>query len=220
LLIALIAVVFGDSWEFSLAALLRDGTVLRTTAEAIIVGLFASVAALTTGRALPPVAVGFGLISASAFLVHLSGGAIEFHFHFFVVLAFLALYQDRISYLLVLVYLVIYHVLVGAIWPHHVYGHPAALAAPLKWAAIHSFFFIAAAVGVVLHVRHGVDVDQERDARHHQAHEHRQRVDQDREVGAEVAREVVHLRLAREVARRESTLNDVAVDLRPQSPTY
>jgi PAS domain S-box-containing protein len=147
LLIALIAVVFGDSWEFSLAALLRDGTVLRTTAEAIIVGLFASVAALTTGRALPPVAVGFGLISASAFLVHLSGGAIEFHFHFFVVLAFLALYQDRISYLLVVVYLLIYHVLVGAIWPHHVYGHSAALAAPLKWAAIHSFFFIAAAIG-------------------------------------------------------------------------
>ena len=147
LLIAVIAVVFGDSWEFTFAALVRDGTVLRTTAEATIVGVFASVAALTTGRALPPVAVGFGLISASAILVHLSGGAIEFHFHFFVVLAFLALYQDRISYLLVLVYLVIYHVLVGAIWPHHVYNHPAALAAPLKWAAIHSFFFIAAAVG-------------------------------------------------------------------------
>lgn len=120
LLIAVIAVVFGDSWEFTFAALVRDGTVLRTTVEATIVGVFASVAALTTGRALPPVAVGFGLISASAILVHLSGGAIEFHFHFFVVLAFLALYQDRISYLLVLVYLVIYHVLVGAIWPHHV----------------------------------------------------------------------------------------------------
>ena len=102
-LIALIAVVFGDSWEFSLAALARDDTVLRTIAAAIIVGLFASVAAITTGRALPPVAVGFGLISAAAFLVHLSGGAIEFHFHFFVVLALLALYQDLTSYDLVLV---------------------------------------------------------------------------------------------------------------------
>jgi PAS domain S-box-containing protein len=147
LLIAVIAVMFGDSWEFSLAALVRDGTVLRTIAEAIIVGLFASVAALIPGRAVPPVAVGFGLISASAFLVHLSGGAIEFHFHFFVVLALLALYQDRISYVVVLVYLVIYHVVVGAIWPHHAYNHPAALAAPLKWAAIHSFFLIAAAIG-------------------------------------------------------------------------
>jgi PAS domain S-box-containing protein len=147
LLIALIAVVFGNSWEFSLAALVRDGTVLRTSAEAIIVGLFASVAALTTGRAVPPVAVGFGLISASAFLVHLSGGAIEFHFHFFVVLAFLALYQDRISYVLVLVYLVIYHALIGALWPHYVYNHPAALAAPWSWAAVHLFFLITAAIG-------------------------------------------------------------------------
>src|SRR5918995_70246 len=147
LLIALIAVVFGNSWEFSLAALVRNGTVLRTIAGAIIVGLFACVAALTTGRAVPPVAVGFWLINASAFLVHLSGGAIEVHFHFFVVLALLALYQDRISYLVVLVYLVIYHVVVGAIWPHHAYNHPAALAAPLKWAAIHSFFLIAAAIG-------------------------------------------------------------------------
>jgi PAS domain S-box-containing protein len=147
LLIAVIAVVFGDSWEFSLAALVRNGTVLQTTAEAIIVGLFASVAALTTGRALPPIAVGFGLLSASAFLVHLSGGAIEFHFHFFVVLAFLALYQDRISYVLVLVYLVIYHGVVGAIWPHQVFNHTAALAAPWSWAAIHLFFLIAAAIG-------------------------------------------------------------------------
>ncbi|HUD00310.1 MAG TPA: GAF domain-containing protein, partial [Candidatus Polarisedimenticolaceae bacterium] len=147
LLIAVIAMIFGDSWEFSLAALVRDGTALRTIAEAMIVGLFATVAALSSGRALQSVAVGFGLISASAFLVHLTGGAIAFHFHFFVVLAFLALYQDRISYLLVLGYLIIYHVAVGAIWPHHIYNHSAALAAPLKWAAIHSFFLIAAAIG-------------------------------------------------------------------------
>jgi PAS domain S-box-containing protein len=146
LLIALIGLVFGDSWELSLAALFRNGTVLHTIAEAVIVGLFASVAALTTGRALPPLLVGFGLLSASAFLVQLSGGAIELHFHFFVVLAFLALYQDRISYVLFLAYLVLYHGVVGAIWPHHVYNHTAALAAPSTWAAIHSFFLISAAI--------------------------------------------------------------------------
>ena len=147
LLVALIGVVFGSSWEFSLAALFRNGTVIQTIAEAVIVGFFAGVACLTTGRALPPIAVGFGLLSASAFLVQLSGGAIEIHFHFFVVLAFLALYQDRISYVLFLVYLVIYHGIVGAMWPQHVYNHTAALAAPWSWAAIHSFFLISAAVG-------------------------------------------------------------------------
>jgi PAS domain S-box-containing protein len=143
----LIAVLYGESWEFSLPAVVRNGTVLQTVGDAVIVGLFASVAALTSGRALPAAAVGFGLLSASAFLVHLSGGAIEFHFHFFVVLAFLALYQDRVSYVLVLVYLVIYHFVVGAIWPQHVFNHTAALAAPWSWAAIHSFFLIAAGIG-------------------------------------------------------------------------
>ena len=148
-LLALIAVLYGESWEFSLPAVVRNGTVLQTVAKAVIVGLFASVAALTSGRgrALPAAAVGFGLLSASAFLVHLSGGAIELHFHFFVVLAFLALYQDRVSYVLALVYLVIYYCVVGAIWPQHVFNHTAALTAPWSWAAIHSFFLIAAGIG-------------------------------------------------------------------------
>src|SRR5829696_3165133 len=35
-----------------------------------------------------------GLITASAMLVHLSGGYIEVHFHFFVMLALIAVYQD------------------------------------------------------------------------------------------------------------------------------
>ena len=147
LLIALIGVVFGYSWEFSLVALFRNGTVLHTVAGAVIVGLFASIATLATGRALPAMAVGFGLLSASAILVHFSGGAIELHFHFFVVLAFLALYQDRISYVLFVVYLVIYHSVVGAIWPQHVYNHTAAWDAPWIWAGIHSFFLMSAAVG-------------------------------------------------------------------------
>jgi hypothetical protein len=36
----------------------------------------------------------FGLLTASAVLVHLSGGLIEFHFHFFVMLFVITFYQD------------------------------------------------------------------------------------------------------------------------------
>ena len=36
----------------------------------------------------------FGLMTASAMLVHLSGGYIELHFHFFVMIAVVVLYQD------------------------------------------------------------------------------------------------------------------------------
>ena len=39
-------------------------------------------------------AVGFGLLSSSAILVHLSGGLIELHFHFFVMLVFLTAARD------------------------------------------------------------------------------------------------------------------------------
>ena len=43
-------------------------------------------------------AAAFGLIASSAVLVHLSGGAIEAHFHFFVMIAVLALYQDWLPF--------------------------------------------------------------------------------------------------------------------------
>src|SRR5688572_8939109 len=39
-------------------------------------------------------AASLGLLTASAILVHLSGGYIEMHFHFFVALIIIALYQD------------------------------------------------------------------------------------------------------------------------------
>ena len=45
---------------------------------------------------------------------------------------------------------------------------------------------VARVAAVAAHVGDRVEVDQERHARHHEAHEHRQRVDQDREVDAEV----------------------------------
>ncbi|MPZ75341.1 MAG: GAF domain-containing protein [Deltaproteobacteria bacterium] len=151
LLIALIGPVLGYSWELSFHALFRDGTVLHTLAEGSIVGFFASIATLVTiNRAIRATAVGFGLVSASAILVHLSGGYIELHFHFFVVLAFLALYQDRVCYLLAIVYVALHHGVVGAIWPQHVYNHTAAINAPWTWGAIHALFVLCAAAGSVI----------------------------------------------------------------------
>jgi hypothetical protein len=50
-----------------------------------------------------------GLITSSAVLVHLSGGYIEFHFHFFVMIAVMALYQDWTPFLLAIVYVVLEH---------------------------------------------------------------------------------------------------------------
>jgi serine phosphatase RsbU (regulator of sigma subunit)/anti-sigma regulatory factor (Ser/Thr protein kinase) len=82
----------------------------------------------------------FGLLSASAILVHLSGGVIEMHFHYFVMVALVSLYQDWVPFLTAIAYVFLQHALVGYASPHSVFNHPAAWNHPWKWAAIHALF--------------------------------------------------------------------------------
>ena len=91
----------------------------------------------------------FGLLSASAVLVHLSGGLIEFHFHFFVMLFVITLYQDWVTFLLAIAFVGIDHGVVGLIDPHAVYNHAAAWRSPLKWAGVHALFVAGASVAAV-----------------------------------------------------------------------
>jgi PAS domain S-box-containing protein len=150
-IIALVGPVFGYRWDISFWALFDDGTVLHTVGESLVVAFFAAVASYDkTSRAFRATAVGFGLMTSSAILVHLSGGYIELHFHFFVMLAFLALYQDWIPYILAIVYVAIHHGVVGVLDPQGVFNHPAAINAPWTWAGIHAFFVLWASVGSVI----------------------------------------------------------------------
>jgi signal transduction histidine kinase/CheY-like chemotaxis protein len=114
-----------------------------------VVGLSAVVAALTTrrSRTVSSVVSSFGLVMASAVLVHLSGGYIEFHFHFFVVVAIIALYQQWLPFLVAIGFVVLHHGVIGVLHPAAVYNHPAAWQHPWRWAALHALF--VAAMGVV-----------------------------------------------------------------------
>ncbi|HKW94237.1 MAG TPA: ATP-binding protein [Methylomirabilota bacterium] len=150
-LIALWGPVFGYRWEPDLAAAAREGTILHTAAEGLIVAFFAAVATWArASRTVQSIALALGLMSASAIMVHLSGGYIELHFHFFVMLVFLALLQDWLPFLLAVGYVLVHHGVVGVLWPEHVYNHPAAIAAPWKWAAIHALFVGCSCVGSIL----------------------------------------------------------------------
>ncbi|MGH7826941.1 MAG: PAS domain S-box protein, partial [Candidatus Binatia bacterium] len=150
-IIALVGPVFGYRWDLSPAALFEDGTVLHTIGESLVVAFFAAVAGYgRTSRVFRATAVGFGLMSSSAILVHLSGGYIELHFHFFVMLAFLALYQDWIPYILAIVYVALHHGVIGVLWPEAVFNHAAAFNAPWTWAGIHAFFVLWASVASVI----------------------------------------------------------------------
>jgi PAS domain S-box-containing protein len=149
--IALAGPLLGHRWEVSLAALWDHGTVIHTALEGVAVAAFAAVAGWgPRNRTFQATAIGFGLMSASGVLVHLSGGYIEAHFHFFVMLPFLALFQDWIAFLLAVAFVAVHHGVVGVLWPHDVYNHPAAFAAPWRWAGIHAFFVLCACVGSVI----------------------------------------------------------------------
>jgi diguanylate cyclase (GGDEF)-like protein len=85
-----------------------------------------------------------GLVMCSAILVHLSGGIIEIHFHYFVILAAISLYHDWTPFLVAIFFVGVEHGLMGALDPRAVYNHPDAIAHPWKWAGIHAGFVLAA----------------------------------------------------------------------------
>jgi diguanylate cyclase len=126
-------------------ALLTGHTPLEALASSSPVAfltLAASVRPLSRG--LRSCAASLGLVTASAVLVHLSGGYIEAHFHFFVVLGVLALYQDWAPFLIAIGYVIVHHALVGIVDPNGVFNHPGAKENPALWALIHGAFVLAA----------------------------------------------------------------------------
>jgi diguanylate cyclase (GGDEF)-like protein/PAS domain S-box-containing protein len=94
-----------------------------------------------------------GLLIASAVLVHLANGAIEAHFHFFVIITVIALYQDWLPFLVAVGFVVVEHGLGGALVPTAIYNHADAWANPWKWAAIHGGFVLASCAALIVHWR-------------------------------------------------------------------
>jgi PAS domain S-box-containing protein len=90
-----------------------------------------------------------GCVLSSAVLVQFWGGIIEAHFHFFVVVALISLYQDWLPFLLAIAFVAIDHGLVGTVIPDWVYNHPEALGNPWGWAVIHAAFILAESVALV-----------------------------------------------------------------------
>lgn len=87
-----------------------------------------------------------GLLTASGILVHFSEGSIEAHFHFFVMVTIIILYQDWVPFLLSIAYVVGHHAFFGLLDPNSVFNHPAAIQSPVKWAVIHGLFIVGATI--------------------------------------------------------------------------
>jgi PAS domain S-box-containing protein len=120
--------------------------------ESLLAGLILAPFPLLAGfevfnRSVRAAIVSLGYATASGLLVQLSGGYIEMHFHYFVMVTFLALYQDWVPFLISIAFVVLQHGAGGVLFPHSVYNHPDAFAHPWKWAAIHAFLLGSACIG-------------------------------------------------------------------------
>jgi PAS domain S-box-containing protein len=125
----------------ALFALYRGFEPSHAIAEAAIVAAAGAVALMPRwANRVRATAASFGLLSSSAILVHISGGYIEMHFHFFVMIPIIALYEDWVPFILAASYVLVHHGVAGAFDPGSVYNHPDALLHPWRWAAIHAFF--------------------------------------------------------------------------------
>src|SRR4051794_37489854 len=101
------------------------------------------------------VLVSLGLLTASAELVHILDGLIEAHFHFFVMISVLTLYEDWLPFLVAVGYVAVHHGVYGALEPNSVYDHRGN---PFALAALHGGFVLAAGIANVLAWRLNEDV--------------------------------------------------------------
>ena len=132
------------------------------TAEALAAPLACLLLGLVMrGRRTASIFVTLGLVYCSAALVGLSGGAIEAHFHFFIMIGFIALYQDWVPFLLNVLFTVLSHGIGSSVVPGLMFNHAAGQNDPWTWSLIHGVAVLAACVGVVLFWR-TTETEQER----------------------------------------------------------
>lgn len=142
---AIVRILFLHAAGLFVFAVVRGFSPIHGLLEASPIALFALAARdRRFSRLARSLAGTAGLVTASAILVHLSGGTIEAHFHFFVMLGLISLYQSWRPFLFALAYVVLHHGIMGAIDASSVYNHVAAWNDPWTWAAIHGVFVLAA----------------------------------------------------------------------------
>jgi signal transduction histidine kinase len=101
-----------------------------------------------------------GILYCSVVLVILANGATEAHFHFFVVIGFIALYQDWVPFLWEITFTVLSHGIISALKPDLMFNTMAGMDHPWRISFVHGFAVLAACVGIVLFWRTTEDEQQ------------------------------------------------------------
>jgi signal transduction histidine kinase len=151
-------------------ALAAFGLFLRRPQDAVLLAVVVPAACGLAGwlllryRRVASVSVTAGLVYSSAALVGLTGGTIEAHFHFFIIIGFIALYQDWVPFLFNVLFTVISHG-VGSVWQQTlIFNHAEGQGNPWLWSLIHGVAVLLACVGMALFWRVTEDSQREKDA--------------------------------------------------------
>lgn len=91
-----------------------------------------------------------GLLASCAILIDDFDGLIEAHFHFFIVIAVVSLYQSWRPYLLGIGFVLTHHLVMGTLMPHRVYNHPMAGHDPWLFALVHGGAILAESVACLV----------------------------------------------------------------------
>lgn len=130
--------------------LVRGATPLGAAAAVILPAVCVVAASVFGSRRAQALFVTAGLLWCSAALVHLSGGMVEAHFHFFIVVGLVALYQDWPPFLFAIGFSIVSNGAAGFVDPGSVYNHPSGQANPLLWALVEGVALVAASATQVL----------------------------------------------------------------------
>jgi signal transduction histidine kinase len=98
-------------------------SVPATLGGAVIVAALVGFAVLPGDRRRRSLSTSLGLLTCSALLVHFTHGSAEAHFHYFVAVALIGLYQDWTVYALAFAFVVLEHVVIGNLDHSDIYDH-------------------------------------------------------------------------------------------------
>ena len=194
---------------------IRGFDLLHLLAE-VLIPFTCAVIARTSGisRQNRAIVATFGLVAVSGIFVHLSGGTIEGHFHFFIMLAVISLYQEWKTFVLAIVFVALHHGVIGTLDPDSVYDHMAAISDPWTWALIHAVLVLGESVALVAAWRFSEQA-YEREARtgRQLIEEARRRRDEQAQASAALERREAQLEEAQAIAKLGSWDLDLATDV-------
>jgi signal transduction histidine kinase len=134
---------------FIFALWLRHGLLATVVGLAPLIGCML-LGIWTSQRRVASFFTSAGLVYCSAALVVFSKGSIEAHFHFFIIIGIIALYQDWVPFLWNIVFTVLSHG-IGTAWQAGLmFNHPAAQVNPWIWSLIHGVAVLFTCIGVVI----------------------------------------------------------------------